>query len=396
MIAFPAGLMPWLPAAKPRPVCRVAHVIHSGGFYGAERVILDLVREQAAGGTAPVLVAFLDQGQASNEITDRVEAAGIRVIRLPIHARLSLQGLREYAAAIAASEAGLVHSHGYKPTVFHLASRWLGMQKLPLLVTAHGYAKSSGNWKSTVYRCLDIALLGAAEGVAAVSGEMKSYLSARNPACRVLTIPNGIPADLRVAGSHPLIKYLSENGGWNGEPIIGSAGRLVPMKNHALLIRAYARVRATQPCRLVILGDGPLRGELEALWRGLMPNEPVRLVPFQRDVLEWMSDMDVFSLPSNDGEGLPMALLEAGLLERAVACSDSGGMAEVLRDGENGRRFPMGDLDALASALSDLAGDPEKRRRYGAALRRDVLDRHDIRVTHNRYAEAYAEILSNR
>jgi glycosyltransferase involved in cell wall biosynthesis len=397
MIASLIGFLSPLPAVMP-PRARVAHVIHSGGFYGAERVVHDLMRVQAASalGPAPILIALLDPGLASNEISDRVAALGLPVVRLSVTPGLSFRGLRAYADALAASGAELVHSHGYKPTVFHFLSRWLGLQRLPLLVTAHGYPKSSGNWKATLYRSLDIALLGAAEGVAAVSGEMRAYLSARNPACRPFTIPNGVPGEVELAGTHPLRAFLAREGGWNGEPVIGSAGRLVPMKNHALLIRAYARVRARVPCRLVILGDGPLRGELEALWRELIPEEAPRLVPFQSDVLDWMADMDVFSLPSLDGEGLPMALLEAGLLERAVACSDSGGMAEIIRDGENGRRFRMGDLDGLEAALSDLAEDQGKRARYGAALRRDVLTRHDIRSTHKRYAEAYAEILANR
>jgi glycosyltransferase involved in cell wall biosynthesis len=380
----------------------VIHAIHSGGFYGAERVLCDLARAQASAretGPAPVLLALLDPDQASNEIADRAEALGLEVIRLPVKPGLSLAALRAYAGALASARAGLVHSHGYKPTVLHLVSRWLGLQRLPVLVTAHGYPKGSGGWKAALYRLLDIVLLSGVESVAAVSGEMKSYLSARNPVLKPLMIPNGIPADVSAGGSHPLRRWLEERfPGSHGAavPVIGTAGRLVPMKNQALLIRAFAKVRATQSARLVILGDGPLRPELEALWRRLLPDEPLGLIPFRPDVLEWMADMDIFALPSNDGEGLPMALLEAGLLERALVCSTSGGMPEVIRDGENGRVFAIGNEAGLAGALRDLLERPEDRIRCGAALRRDILSHHDIQVTHHRYAEAYAEILANR
>lgn len=375
-----------------RSALRVAHAIHSGGFYGAEKVVCDLARAQAASGQLPILFAFLDADQADNELAARAEAEGIAVIRLPFRAGLSLSALRRYAAALSESGIRLVHSHGYKPTLFHLLSRLLGFQRLPLLVTAHGYPKSSGNWKASFYRLLDIAMLGVADAVAAVSGEMRDYLSARNPFLKPLTIPNGIPSEVRLSGTRPLARLFAGT----ADPIIGSAGRLVPMKNHALLIRAYARIRKAQPCRLVILGEGPLRGSLEKLWRDLIPDEPPRILPFQPDVLEWMADMDIFALPSEDGEGLPIALLEAGLLERALVCSTSGGMPEVVKDGVNGRVFPMGDLDALASALADLAARPEDRKRFGSALRRDILAHHDIRATHNAYAEAYARILSRR
>jgi glycosyltransferase involved in cell wall biosynthesis len=373
----------------------LAHAIHSGGFYGAEKVICDLAREQASGsGYAPRLLAILDPGQNGNEVADRVAAMGLPVSRIHARPGLSWDGLRAYARALLASGIRIVHSHGYKATALHLLSRWAGMHRVPLLVTAHGYPKASGGWKASAYRRLDIALLTAAEAVVAVSGEMESYLRSRNPFCRLRTIPNGIQSEIAVEGSHPLHRALGWREGRPEVPVIGSAGRLVPMKNHAMLIRAYARVRKTAPCRLVILGDGPLRPALEALWRERIPDEPVGLFPFQDRVLEWISDMDVFTMPSEDGEGLPMALLEAGLLERPVVCTDSGGMPEVVHDWVTGRLVHMGDEAGLALALEDLLLNPEHRPAMGRALRKEVLASHDIRATHDSYLEAYAQVLA--
>lgn len=376
------------------PPVRLAHAIHSGGFYGAEKVICDLAREQlACAGYAPSLLAILDPGQPGNEVADRMTSLGLPVARVHAPPGLTWKGLRAYSRALIEGGVGIVHSHGYKATAFHLCSRWSGMHRVPLIVTAHGYAKSSGSLKAAFYRWLDIFFLGAADTVVAVSGEMENYLRARNPVCRVRTIPNGINSEIKVAQSHPLRRAL----GFQDRrmpPVIGSAGRLVPMKNHAMLIRAYAKVRKTVPCRLVIIGEGPLRSSLEQLWRDLIPDEPIGLFPFQSQVLDWIADMDVFALPSNDGEGLPMALLEAGLLERAVLCSDSGGMPEVVRDWVTGRLIHMGDERGLVRALEDLLLSPENRAAYGRALRREVLADHDIRATHGRYLEAYAQVLA--
>jgi glycosyltransferase involved in cell wall biosynthesis len=382
---------------SPTAAPTVVHAIHSGGFYGAEKVVCDLAREQArAGRTSPVILALLDPGRRSNELADRAEAEGLRVERLVLDTGLTPRAMRAYAGAVRALGASLVHSHGYKPTALHLSTRWFGFHRLPLIATAHGYPKGSGTLRATLYRWLDLALLGFADSVAAVSGEMRRYLAARSPMSRPRLIPNGIPSGLAARGLRPLRRRLAEEGDplADSVPVIGSAGRLVPMKNHALLIRAYARIRKSSPCRLVILGDGPLRGELEALWRSLVPDEPARLYPFQGDVLEWMADMDVFCLPSRDGEGLPIALLEAGLLERAVACCDSGGIPEVVKDGETGRLAPMEDLEALGAALEDLVRNPGRREALGRALRRAILRDHDIGVTHARYLEAYAELLA--
>lgn len=381
--------MQTLTASAPR--LPVAHAIHSGGFYGAEKVLCDLAKEQAAESPyAPRLLALLDPDQTGNEVCSRASAMGVPVDRVRARPGLSFEGLKAYARALKESGAALVHSHGYKATVFHLLSRWMGLHRVPLIVTAHGYPKDSGGRKASLYRWMDMALLTAADGVVAVSREMERYLRAHNPFCKPRTIPNGI-APVEVKGAHPLRTAL---GIGPDVPVIGTAGRYVPMKNHALLIRAYARVREKVPCRLVILGDGPLRSSLEALWRELIPDEPVGLLPFQKDVQEWMADMDVFAMPSNDGEGLPMALLEAGLLSRAVIVSDVGGMPEVVTDWVSGRVFPRGDEEALVRALEDTLIDADRRANYGGALRNEVVAHHDIRAVHARYLEAYAQALA--
>lgn len=397
--AAPAGAAAAKPAhsAPSSRGARVAHVIHSGGFYGAEKVVCDLAREQAAGaGPSPCVLALLDPGLASNALADRASGEGLAVIRLNVETGLSPASLRRYAGALRTAGATLAHSHGYKATALHILSRWAGLHRVPLVVTAHGYPKGSGGWKAALYRRLDIVLLGFADSVVAVSGEMRRYLARRNPWVRPRLIPNGIPTGLALADRHPLFHRMADEAAGDWAPVIGTAGRLVPMKNHAALIRAYAEVRRAVPCRLVILGDGPLRGELEALWRELIPDEPVRLYPFQADVLDWMADMDVFALPSRDGEGLPIALLEAGLLGRAVVATDSGGIPEVLRDGVNGRLVPKDDPAALSAALIDLLRSPADRAGLGLALRSSVLRDHDIAVVHGRYREAYAHVLARR
>ena len=229
----------------------------------------------------------------------------------------------------------------------------------------------------------------------AVSGEMEAYLRARNPAVRVRTIPNGVSADISVEATHPLRARPGPASGPERVPIIGSAGRLVPMKNHAMLIRAYAAVRKTVPCRLIIIGRravAVLPGS--SCGANSFPTNPWASSPSRADVLDWVADMDVFVMPSNDGEGLPMALLEAGLLERAVVCTDSGGIPEVVHDWLTGRLIRMGDLDALIEALEDLLLSPENRTAFGKALRREVLADHDIRTTHGLYLEAYEDVLS--
>ncbi|CAN5541107.1 glycosyltransferase [soil metagenome] len=375
----------------------VVHAIHSGGFYGAERVVLDLVGIQREGTTvAPALLDLVDWNHPSSELGRRVSVLEARVRVLPARRGITLAALRAYADAMVALRADVVHSHGYKPTVLHVLSRMLRLHRVPLVVTAHGYVLTAPSLKERLYQTLDVFMLARADAVVAVSSAMEAYLASRSKRLRVTTIPNGIADAKEVSGNHPLPEFLRQTVAKmdprRGRPIvIGSLGRLVPMKNHALLIDVVGEMmRDGVHCLPVVLGDGPLREELEERWRSAIPDIEPLLVSHQEDVLAWLADMDIFCMPSGPGEGLPMALLEAGLLARPVVCSDSGGMAELIDDGGNGFLIRMGDAEALRDRLLKLVVDESARARLGSALRTTVTTRHSIGAVSERYAELYA------
>jgi glycosyltransferase involved in cell wall biosynthesis len=378
----------------------VAHVIHSGGFYGAERVVQDLALRQAdRGRVLPVLIDVVDAGLKESELGRRLRHTGaVRVDALPTKRGLTFGALRAYARTLANVAPDVVHSHGYKPTVLHIVSRALRMHDTPLVVTAHGYTLTSPSLKDRLYQWLDVAMLARANAVVAVSAAMARYLAAQPAQVVSHTIPNGMDPGIRASGAHPLRAFLQANvpaftSSGSTPVVIGSVGRLVPMKNHALLIDAVGDLIARNvPCVLVILGDGPLRGELEQRWRARMPGIEPLLIPHQHDVLDWMGDMDIFCMPSGLGEGLPMALLEAGLLERAVVCSTSGGMADLIVHRENGMLVDMGDAQAFTAAIGDLIAAPELRARLGTALRATIASDYDLATVEQRYEAVYRSV----
>ena len=379
----------------------VAHVIHSGGFYGAERVVLDLaVRQAQRGRIVPVLIDVVDAGLEQSELGRRMrETETVRVLALPAKRGLTVGALRAYARTLRNLKPDVVHSHGYKPTVLHIVSRTLRMHDTPLVVTAHGYTLTSPSLKDRLYQWLDVAMLARANAVVAVSAAMARYLAAQSSRIVSHTIPNGMDSAIHASNKHPLRAYLQANvpsfrSSTNAPIIIGSVGRLVPMKNHALLIDIVGDLLARAlPCVLVILGDGPLRGELEMLWRLRMPGVEPLLLPHRHDVLDWMGDMDIFCMPSGPGEGLPMALLEAGLLERAVVCSTSGGMADLIVSRENGMLVPMGDRSAFENAVAELIADPDARAFMGARLRATIESEYDLETVVQRYEGVYRSVV---
>lgn len=152
-------------------------------------------------------------------------------------------------------------------------------------------------------------------------------------------------------------------------PVIGSVTRLSPQKAPLDLVRAYVQIARLRPdAWFVIVGDGPLRGEVERAVRdaGIAPQ--TLLTGLRRDVPELMAVFDVFVLTSL-WEGLPRVLPQAMATGLPIVCTAADGSAEAVSEGVNGFLTPRGDPAALAARTVDLLNDAALRRRLGAAGR---------------------------
>lgn len=143
-------------------------------------------------------------------------------------------------------------------------------------------------------------------------------------------------------------------------PVLLGVGKLEAQKDFPNLIRAFARVRQVRPARLVILGWGPDRPQLEALIRELELQEDVDLPGYVQNPYAYMARSSIFVL-SSAWEGLPTVLIEAMALGIPVVSTNcESGPSEILADGEYGYLTPVGDSNALAEAiLQVLAGKPK-------------------------------------
>lgn len=141
-------------------------------------------------------------------------------------------------------------------------------------------------------------------------------------------------------------------------PVILGVGELCARKDFATLIKAFTRVRALRPCRLLILGEGRQRRELEALVRQLNLKGTVSLPGFVKNPFPYMQQASLLVL-SSVCEGLPVALVEALALGTPVVATDCpSGPREVLANGRFGRLTAVGDDASLAEAISQTLDDP--------------------------------------
>jgi glycosyltransferase involved in cell wall biosynthesis len=153
-----------------------------------------------------------------------------------------------------------------------------------------------------------------------------------------------------------------------GTPLIGSVGRLVPIKDHSTLLRALARLPGVH---LAVMGDGEIRPRIAAEAQSCGLTDRVHLLGWRQDLPAILADLDAVVLTSLN-EGTPVALIEALAASRPVVATDVGGVRHVVEHGRTGLLAPAGDdrciADRIASVLSDRAGAAH----LAVAGRRDV------------------------
>lgn len=183
----------------------------------------------------------------------------------------------------------------------------------------------------------------------------------------------------------------------DGAPFrIVTVGRLDPIKNQALLIRAFARLCEQMPSvELVIVGEGPSRGALEELVKSLNLGDRVRLPGYRNDVRAVLAHADLFVLPSLS-EGFGITLVEAMACEVPVLASSVGGAGEVI--GELGSvLLSPHDEEAWTAALERIAAmDPAERRAMGRRARRLAIERFSPGTYIANLEAMYAEVLAER
>lgn len=164
---------------------------------------------------------------------------------------------------------------------------------------------------------------------------------------------------------------------WNippGVPLIGLVGRMVPVKNIPLFLQAAALVRAERPeARFVLIGDGELRGQLEAQVDELGLRPAITFTGWQRDLAPAYADMDVLVI-SSVNEGTPVSVIEALATGCPVVATAVGGLPDLLDHGALGKLVPSGDAGALAQAILETLRQPYD----GAAARRLMGERYGI------------------
>ena len=179
-------------------------------------------------------------------------------------------------------------------------------------------------------------------------------------------------------------------------PVLGNVGRFSPQKNPLDWVRVAARVARKLPeCWFLLVGDGPLRSEVENLLASEGIADRTVLPGLRRDVSQMLSAIDVFLL-SSLWEGLPRTIPQSLAMQIPVIANRADGTVEAIRHGETGFLSDPNDLDGQAAYCVQLLENEEKRLNFGVKGRKFALDKFDIRQMIDQTAELYERLLDQK
>ena len=368
--------------SDPRP--HVVHVIHSLAVGGTENGLVNLIGA-LAGELRHTVVAMTVAGPLAARLPGDVE-----VIALDKRAGLDPGAVLRLARLLRRLRPDIVHSRNWGAFDAVVAA---ALARVPAVIHGeHGREVSDPQGLNPRRNRLRRWAAPFTSRFVAVSLDLARWLTGTVgvPAAKVVTIHNGV--DPRRFGDEDRAAARRGLGVAGDTVVVGTVGRLDPVKDQAGLLDAYAALPSTDGRHtLVIVGDGPCRATLEA--RAARPDLAgrVRLLGERDDVARLLAGFDIFTLPSI-AEGISNTVLEAMASGLPVIATRTGGNGELVEDGVTGRLVPVGDRSALAAALAGYLADPHLRQLHGKVGRQRAIDEFSLDRMTSRYRELYRAV----
>jgi L-malate glycosyltransferase len=403
-------------AARPTPM-RVGFVMHVMQVAGAEVLVKQIIERLSDHIEATVFC--LD---ALGELGQQLLDAGVPVIVLDRQPGFDRSVARKLANEVRTRKIEVLHAHQYTPFFYSALARLMNRAPCKIIFTEHGrHYPDIVSWKRRwanrllLNRYAEIATACcdfSAEAVRSVEGFPKTF-----------TLPNGVDlAELPPRGTPQEQTDLRGRLGLDvGRPYAACVARLHPVKDHATLIRAWAKVHAALPdAKLLLVGDGPERKSIEQLIAELSQHLPRPLAGevglsgpgegsstltsstlassfefwgIRHDVGDILRAVDVFTLTSVS-EAASLTLLEAMASQCACVVTDVGGNGEHLRQGIEGYLVPRADDSQLAVKLIELLSEPSAAQNFGTAARLRVQEKFNLVNSVALYREHYEQLAS--
>jgi L-malate glycosyltransferase len=370
-------------------------VFWAGSFEqaGTQRFLLELLTRLDRAAYEPVVFSALKTG----ELLPAIESLGVPVLEFGTGKHLAspatVRGLAGATAYLRRERVAILNCMLGIITLFGpFVGRAAGV---PVVIN---HQRNAAYWirggaRERVYGFVNRRLVDA---VAVNSGAARDELVARFgvPAAKIVDVGAGIDVD-RFAWAPPDARLAAELG-LAGHHVVGIVAKLSPVKGHEWFLEAAARIARERPdARFLIVGDGPLRSELEGTARALGLADKAVFVGARDDVPALLRLMDVFVL-SSVSEGSPNVLMEAMAAGVPIVAANVGGVSDTVGGTSWAVLVPPRDADALARGALGLLSDARAAGAAGSAGQRIARERHDIGAVVRRVESMFEALLDER
>ncbi len=368
---------------------KVLHLVSSNGIFGAENVILGLAKSC---NNISVIVGALSNFH--NPHLEMIEEAARRNFKTAFFDCLwqfdflAIIRVRRY---LKKHKIDILHTHNYKSDLIGFcATRFL---KTKWVATNHVWHGTDSKLK--LYEALDALVLRFAHKVIAVSDEIKGDLINKKIASESLeVIYNGIDhSEFVRKGKNDLKRLREEFKIGENDVVISSVGRLSREKGQDILIKSFRILTdKVRSIKLLFVGDGPLRSELESIADRELPKGSFIFAGIRKDMQDIYSLTDIL-VSASYIEGLPLNILEGMAAKTAIVATRVGAVSQVIKDRMNGMLVDAGQVDALAGSLYSVVTDVSLRNRLVEHAYSDLIEIFNVQKMASRYESVYSGLL---
>ncbi len=349
--------------------------------------MLDLVRELDKETYEPVVLSFTD-----GPMVDALKAMGIKTYVIHTETPFDIRIWKEVRQLLQKEEVDVLHAHGTRANSNTFwSARQLG---IPVIYTVHGWSFHQDQpLLVRRFRTMGEKLLVNNADITVCVSESNHRdglsLFGKN---HTTVIRNGVNIQkFNPDGAYKDIR--SEFGIPQNTLLIGYIARITKQKDPLTLVRAIAQIPENLHMHFLVVGDGDLKAEMLQLAEQLLVKDRITFVPFRQDVPDILQAIDIYCLPSL-WEGLPIGLLEAMAMRKAVVASAIDGTEEVISSGENGLLIPPSSPKKLAEAIILLAHDEALRQKLSVAAQATVATTYNVQEMARQVENLYKEVLS--
>jgi len=375
---------------------QIAYLLTPIEFGGAQRVSLDFLRniDRDLFEVRPIL--FFRPWESDTFFLKEIKRAGFSAYNIPVsfgkHDRLWLvRRFSKLFSFLRQNHFDLLHTHGYVADILGISSACI--LRTPTISTCHGFIENDR--KLSLYNCLDRFFLRFSDEILAVSNDIrKTLVSAGIESSSIRVIPNAVPTNIDEVSSLIHRQAIRQRFAFlEKDFVLGYVGRLSQEKGLLSLIEAVSLTRkAGCPAKLLIIGAGGQKDELEDAVRDEGLEDAVVFAGFQSDVDHFLPSMDAFVLPSLT-EGTPMALLEAMAHGIPSIASAVGQIPHIIDSGKTGILVPPGNVNEVRDAILFLYNNSSMRKTISQAAQKTIENQFDIQAWVKRIESEYIGLI---